>query len=471
MLFVCAVLGFAARDAAADPLGTVEFPLHVSADGRRLEDSQGRPFLVHGDTAWSLMVELTLPQIEAYLDDRQQRGVNTVIVNLIERGFGGPANQANQLPFVPSNQYDSPNEAYFAFADQVIDAAAARGMLLLLTPSYLGSGCGAQGWCQQMLDEPLSAMIAYGQFLGDRYAAKTNILWVHGGDADAGETSGALSRVNAIAEAIRERAPGHLHTAHCSRFNSAIECYDQPWLDLNTTYSDCNDSLADLRADYARLPIQSFFYFEGKYENEDSTPLGCLMDQALWATLAGGSGQVFGNNPIWLFDPGWETALNSVGSRAMSHIGRLFRSRAWFRLEPDLTGDVLVTGTGNGAAAARTADGETLLIYLPTARAFSVDLDQLSGSQARAWWFNPQTGSSVDLGTFASSGVKNFVTLARQVMVLDDAASHLPAPGSEPYWFGSEVPSASGAQLGALAALLLGAGLAALRRRAPSSRR
>jgi hypothetical protein len=452
-------------------LGQVDFPLHVSADGRRLEDSLGRPFLVHGDTAWSLMVELTDAEVLTYLDDRQQRGFNTIVVNLIERGFGGPANQAGQQPFVPTNEYDSPNEAYFAHADFVIDQAALRGMLLLLTPSYLGSGCGAQGWCDQMLDEPVADMTTYGHFLGDRYAAKTNIIWVNGGDADAGEFSGALTRVNAIANAIRERAPSHLQTAHCSRFHSAIECYDQPWLDLNTTYSDCGESLNEIQADYARTPVQPFFFLEGKYENEDSTPLGCLMDQAIWAVLGGGTGQMFGNNPIWLFDPGWPTALNSVGSRAVSHIGRLFRSRAWFAFQPDLTQSVLVTGNGNGAVAARTADGESLVIYLPTARLFSVDLNQLSGSQAHAWWFNPQTGSTADIGLFTSNKVQNFIAASRQILVLDDAASHLPAPGSQPYPFGAEVPSVSGAQRGLLAALLpFAAGLAAGWRRAASRR-
>jgi len=74
--------------------GSADFPLRLAPDGRRLEDTRGRPFLLQGDAAWSLMVALTTAEMESYLDDRRQRGFNTVLVNLIERGFGGPANAA-----------------------------------------------------------------------------------------------------------------------------------------------------------------------------------------------------------------------------------------------------------------------------------------------------------------------------------------------------------------------------------------
>ena len=113
-------------DTFADALGDVRFPLDVSADGRRLEDADGRPFLINGDAAWSLMVELDEPQAETYLEDRRQRGFNAVLVNLIERGFGGPANAGGPATFRPENDFTSPNEAYFAHVDWVIDRAARR---------------------------------------------------------------------------------------------------------------------------------------------------------------------------------------------------------------------------------------------------------------------------------------------------------------------------------------------------------
>jgi hypothetical protein len=450
--------------ASAEQLGDVDFPLAVDPSGRRLQDVVERPFLVNGDAAWSLMVELTKPEVEAYFEDRREKGFNTVLVNLIERGFGGPANREGALPFVPSNDFTAPNEAYFAHADWVIDTAAANDILVLLTPAYLGFDCGDQGWCQQMLAQPLSAMTAYGQYLGERYKDRRNVLWVHGGDVDASEYSGALSRVNAIAAGILERAPlDQLHTGHCSRQNSAIDCYDQPWLDVNNTYSDCSSSLSRVRADYAESPIQSFFYIEGDYENEGPS-LGCLIDQHAWAVLGGGSGHVFGNNPIWFFGGGWKDELSEPGSLAMAHLGDLFLSRAWFRLQPDTSAQLLTSGGGSGAAAAITGDGESLLAYVPTARSITVDAGDLASGSVHAWYFDPSSGAVTDLGLRSTAAPLGFSVPGRRVLVLDTEESQLPAPGSARYQYIPE-PSVN---------LMLGSGIALLgameRRRAAAGR-
>ena len=235
--------------------------------------------------------------------------------------------------------------------------------------------------------------------------------------------------MNAIANGIRERAPGHIHTAHCSRNRSGIDCYAEPWLDFNTTYSNCNGSFEAVQDDRERAPAFPFFYIEGSYENE-SADLGCLIDQVAWPVLGGGGGHVFGNRPIWLFAAGWEAALAASGSRAMQHVGELFRSRAWFRLDPDYAGDLLVAGAGAGALAARTSDGESILVYVPTARNLSVDLAPLSGDQAHGWWFDPVDGGSEDLGVFSATGIADFAAPGRRFLVLDDAAANLPRPGS-----------------------------------------
>jgi hypothetical protein len=446
-------------------LGAVQFPLRPAPDGRRLQDVLGRPFLVNGDAAWSLMVALTKPQVELYLEDRRQRGFNTVLVNLIERGFGGPENQDGELPFVPADDFTAPNEAYFAHADWVIDKAAEKGMLVMLAPAYLGITCGSQGWCDQMLDQPVSAMLEYGRFLGDRYRSKRNILWIHGGDTKA-SGHGASAHVDAIVEGIQERAPNRqLHSAHCSRNNSAVECYDLPWLDVNNSYSRCSSTLDAVREDYDRDPPFLFFYIEGNYENSNAS-LGCLIDQHAWSILGGATGHVFGNTPIWRFGDGWEDALASPGSQAMAHLGRLFLSRAWFRLEPDTTGAVLTAGTSD-AAAAVTSDGESIVVYVPSARTITVDATVLASSTARGWYFDPANGSVTDLGAMFATQPLSFSVPGRLLLVLDTIASELPAPGSEPYPFGVPVPGPSPwAGLPVAAALCAVARLVMTRRRA-----
>jgi hypothetical protein len=454
LIFLVALAGGPGlREAAAAESG---FPLRIAANQRQLEDSLGRPFLMNGDAAWSLMVELNTAQVETYLEDRRQKGFNTILVNLIERGFGGPANQNGDLPFVPADDFTSPNEAYFAHADQVIARAAEKGMLVLLTPAYLGFGCGSQGWCEQVLDHTVEEMRDYGRYLGARYAGYTNILWVHGGDTSA-LGQGALDHVTAIAEGILEMSPTvQLHTGHCSRNNSAVDCYDLPWLDVNNTYSACGDSLDAVHEDYDEDPVWPFFYIEGKYENENST-LACLIDQSAWSILGGTFGHVFGNNPIWKFGSGWENELSSPGSLAMAHLDDLYRSRAWFRLVPDWTGQYLTGNPGGDALAARTGDGETILVHVPDARTVSVDLGGIAGSQARGWWFDPSDGSTSDLGVFATAGGEtDFVSPGQRLLVLDDAARNLPPPGVGLYPTPVDLPALGPPLRAAALALLVG---------------
>ena len=279
-----------------------------------------------------------------------------------------------------------------------------------------------------MLDQPVSAMESYGHYLADRFGRKNNILWVHGGDTSASDHD-AESRVNAIANAIIAGAPHQLHSAHCSRNNSGIECYDEAWLDVNTTYSNCGGSLSAVRADYGRNPAQVFFHIEGNYENEGAS-LNCLIDQDAWSVLAGGVGHVFGNNPIWKFANGWENALDSDGSIAMGHLSKLFQSRAWFRLRPDT--DVVVSGGSGSTAAAVTSDGETIMVYSGSGT-LTIDVSKLAGAEAHAWFYDPVDGSSNDLGTDLATGTDSFVLPRRGVLVIDDAAANLPRPGSEPY--------------------------------------
>jgi hypothetical protein len=430
-LVVASVLG-AARYASAQLLGQVDFPVQVSADGRRFQDSQAVPFLLHGDTAWSLMVKLTQAQTADYLEDRRQRGFNAVLVNLIERGEGGPENAAGDAPFASEDDFSEPNDAYFDHADWVIDLAAQKGMFVVLTPAYLGFQCGSQGWCQQMLDQSVSAMREYGRYLGNRFAGRPNVLWVHGGDASAADY-GLLEHVTAIAEGIEEFAPTHLDTGHCFRGESGIDCYDLAWLDVNTTYSGCTGTLAQALDEYARIPARPFLYIEGRYEGTSAGPLGCLIDQQAWSVLGGATGHFFGHDRIWRFAADWQDHLDTPGAHAMEHLADLFLSRAWFRLVPDAGGDVLISGASTDAIAAQTSDGESILVYAPSARTVGVRLTGLASDSARAWWFDPATGNVSSIGVVPATGDRSFAFPGRRVLVIDDEQADLSAPASEPY--------------------------------------
>src|SRR5262245_25329465 len=137
--------------AARAVLPPVAFPLHVSSDRRHLLDANQRPFLVTADSPWSLMVGPTVAEATSYLENRRQKGFDAVLVNLVEHLFNGPTNSDGQDPFLVAGDFSTPNEAYFAHCDQVIQAAADKGIVVFLTPAYLGYQGGAEGWYQEIL--------------------------------------------------------------------------------------------------------------------------------------------------------------------------------------------------------------------------------------------------------------------------------------------------------------------------------
>ena len=155
-----------------------------------------------------------------------------------------PRNVVGEAPFLVPGDLSTPNEAYFARCDRIIERAARLGMLLLLEPCYLGyrdphwtsSGTTrragtARSWPTAW--RPATASVAT---LARATHRRANILWVMSGDRDPGE---AREHVDAMAEGIREAAPGHgLFTAHVHPGHRPVEEFaGSSWLTVNATYS------------------------------------------------------------------------------------------------------------------------------------------------------------------------------------------------------------------------------------------
>ena len=124
------------------------FPLQVTPDARHLADRSGTPFLLVGDTAWSLIAQLNDADIQRYLDDRVHRGFNAIIVNLIEHKFAShaPNNLAGVSPFLAPGDFAHPNPAYFDYAHAAVAEANRRGIAVFLCAAYLGWDGGDEGF-------------------------------------------------------------------------------------------------------------------------------------------------------------------------------------------------------------------------------------------------------------------------------------------------------------------------------------
>src|SRR5262249_11528793 len=352
----------------------------------------GAPVWLHGEAAWSLIVQPDDAELDRYLADRRARGVNALVVNLIEHKFAdhAPQDRAGDAPFTAPGDFAMPNEAYFAHVDRVLARCAAAGMVVLLAPAYLGDKGGDEGWYAEIRRNGPTKLRGYGKFLGARYRSAPNLVWLEGGDAPP---MAAGDEIEALIAGIRETDPVHLHAAHSARYRSALDDYDRPWLDLNTTYSDCEGHARQLARDARRRRSIPTLFVEGTYEGEQAS-LTCTISQAYRTLLSGASGHVFGNKPIWLFDPGWPAALDSPASRAMQHLARLIAARDLRNLVPDFTGALV---SGDDVAAARSRTGTVLAFVDSGPRTLRV-APTTGATARRASWFDPATGTTTDAG-------------------------------------------------------------------------
>jgi hypothetical protein len=411
-----------ASAAESTPLasGSVTFPLHTEAGKRYLVDAAAKPFFLHGDTAWSLIVQLMRKNVDLYLDDRQAQGFNTLLINLLEHKFANnaPKNAYGQAPFLVSGDFSTPNEQYFAHADWVLRRAAEKGFLVLLVPAYLGYGGGDEGWYQEMVANGSTKLRNYGRYLGQRYKNFTNILWTHGGDYNPPNKD----VVRAIADGIHEYDSRSLDSAHCAPETAAVDYWGaESWLQVNNIYT-YNTVYSAAMQQYERPEKLPFFMIESTYENEHSVSEQELRTQSYHALLSGAMGQVFGNAPIWYFNASgffpsistkWRQALNSHGSQSMMHVHNLFTPRRWWTLEPDSSRMILTGGLRSGkdrAVAALASNRSFAIAYMPSIRMVTMNLDQFAGPKVNARWYDPTNGtfSRVAGSPFVASGSQPF---------------------------------------------------------------
>jgi Protein of unknown function (DUF4038)/Concanavalin A-like lectin/glucanases superfamily/Putative collagen-binding domain of a collagenase len=391
------------------------YPLKLAAGKRYIVDQNNQPVFIDGEAAWSLIANLRDEDIELYLADRQQRGVNAILVNLIEHKYGdqAPRDLYGNPPFTTPGDFATRNNAYFDRAVSIVRKAGDHGIVVFLFPAYLGYTGGAEGWYQEMASNGKTKLKAYGQYVGSRFVNVDNLVWVHAGDYNPPDK--ALTE--AVADGIRSVDNRHLHTAHCAEGTSAMDYWsNEIWLDLDNvyTYPSLGSGVPVYQralAAYARAGWKPFFLMESVYENEWNTSERQIRQQSYEAVLSGGFGYFFGNSPIWRFGAGWQPALDSRGSRDMARIRSLLVGRRWDLLVPDANGSFLIAGRGGSgsdhAVAARAGDGSFGVVYIPTARSnVQVSLAGFTTGTVRARWYDPTSGTlqAVPGSPFAASG-------------------------------------------------------------------
>jgi hypothetical protein len=412
--------------AGADNSGTgdVAFPLKVSENHRYLVDSKGKPFFLLGDTPWFLQ-KLPLEDVRQVLDDRKAKGFNTLFLEILDDSRLPSRDAYGHVAFEPELNITRPVEAYWKYADTVMEEVTKRGFFVIMSDLWYGAGKGL--WMHHVTPESART---YGHFLGRRYARFQNLMWMHCGDRNPDQRLAECA--NELALAIRQEAPHHRHTAHMSHeFSSADFFNREPWLDVNMAYTYAASYLQVTKEYQRKDPIRPVILGETGYEGEPNA-IELLPDakrgdlwtphhirrNAYWAILSGVCGYCAGTR-LWRFESNWRDVLNVKSSQQAPFLRRLLESRPWWRLIPDTKHELVTAGFGQWkqadyVPAALADDGLLAMVYLPGGGMIQVAMDRLQGP-VDASWFDPASGQyqSVEGSPFDNQSKRDFTSPGR----------------------------------------------------------
>jgi hypothetical protein len=425
------------------PTLVAHWPTRVDPTGRHFQSSDGRAFFWLGDTAWLLAQASTREDADLFLETRADQGFSVIqmaAVNAERRAFAGVLvpNAYGDSAFIagdparprttPGADPDDPAEYdYWDHLDYLVDKAEAEGLVAAMFPMFVGY--------QNNGFESLTTANAYqyGAFLGERYGRRPNVLWVLCGDNNP-ETAEKRTIWNLMAKGITEGVAGSedysrtLMTCHVqNRHSSAMWFHNAPWLDFNMrqVWATFEFIHPDLMLDYARTPAKPTGLGEGSYEHgvRYSTHNGgfeihapAIRKQAYWSYLSGGY-HTYGNTNTWnlgVWTPGvtepWKQALFSEGATHLTVLRDFFDSFDWWKLVPDPT--TFVSGEGGRYrrnVAARSSDGDRIVVYLTSDRNVVLDLTRITASDTvEATWVSPVTGERTVIGRYPNEGSRTF---------------------------------------------------------------
>lgn len=436
--------------------------LRVSENNRFLVKADGSPFFWLADTAWELFHRCDREEATIYLKKRKSQGFNVIqAVALAELdGLHTP----NPYGFTPLINDDptTPNPAYFEHVDFIIDLASRLDMYIAMLPTW-GDKVNASSWgVGPEVFNPENARI-YGQWLGNRYRDRDNIVWIIGGDRAPRENSQDVAIWRNLAEGIVKGCGGQdnaLMTFHPQPRDfggSSHWFHDDEWLDFNMHQTGhCPKySYLNIRHDYQLTPVKPVLDGEPLYEDHplcfNAEDRGYSLPRDIrrimyWNIFAGACGQTYGCHDVWqMFANGrkgingplrpWQLALDLPMANQVHHLKDLMLSRPFLSRIPDQS--MIISNQEDNqdyVIATRDEHGSYAMIYFPTGKTIELNVDELEGKEFTTWWFDPRTGISIEGKILESIGSVSITPPSKGighdwVLVIDAMKSDFPIPG------------------------------------------
>lgn len=382
--------------------------LRVGTQGRILTHADNTPFLWMGDTGWHTMRLSTNEEWKKYIDNRAAKGFSVVQVHVTSSREIVP-NVHEDMPFVNG----VPNNAFWHDMEEKIQYANQKGIVVYMV------GLGASGKGSYL---PAMNTQRFAEYITGRLAGNFVIL---SPSMDARHDP----RNDQLGTFLKEAGTLHLISQHVGTHLPAAEAYHpKPYLDFTSLQTGHHGGNVQEAYDAARnwslilwkkQPVKPVINTEGMYDgrgnNEglhwremDVRKIGWLswLSGALGYTYGAGNSNskvTDSRGGVWLFNKAsesydhWEKAMDWESAFQMSHMKNFFEGITWWQLQP---AHELIknqpTDSVRMMAAAKSANGDLLVAYLPDNKAIELDLQSVAkGWKAR--WYNPVSGEYLDI--------------------------------------------------------------------------
>ena len=395
------------------------FPIKPAENGRYLVDNNNKPFFYQAETPWLIFVNLNQKEMGEMMDIRINQGFTVIQTMALTTG----TNLNGDSPF-ENNDFTKPNLAYFDHIRKGIQLAEQKGLLVGVALAW--KGCCGGDWTDIILQNGTKNCREYGRFLGKYFAGCKNLFWIQGGDADP---QGHTDHYREMALGIKESMPGAMQTYHASSGHSSSDVMnylDNSWLNFSWTYTYFRNKhnvwiylcgwgeLPEVyemnHIEYRKFPVKPYVLGESQYEGEDS--VSCkpfswpeiVRRQAYWSVLSGSCGHAYGSW-CWTVNKNWRKVENDPGANQMLHVKNLFESLEWYKLTPDLNGEIITSGAGtygktDYAVTSFIPEGNLIVAYFPPtnkeARKITINTSKMK-KLTKVQWFNPTNGQYTNI--------------------------------------------------------------------------
>ena len=415
--------------------------LRLSANKRYIEHTDGVPFFWLADTVWCGPLFADLDDWNVFLEDRVAKEF-TAIQFVMTQWRMARANAAGNPAFTGKEKV-AVNPAFFRRMDKYIDAINDAGLLAVPVLLWAIRGDENPGYSL-----PEDQKIVLAEYMIARYGAH-QVIWFLGGDGNySGERAETWKR---IGRAVFNKDQHRLATQHVrGRSWVGKEFRNEPWFSFIGYQSGHGDDEGTFRwlnqgppaTEWNNKPELPVINTEPNYEAHNGYTHRKVHNDhsvrraAYWSLLVSPTaGVTYGGQGIWgwhtkvqapadhistgLGSP-WHVAKDLPGALSMKYLHQFFRSIEWWRLIPAqevLTGQPGKKDASKFIAAAKTKEGDLLVVYLPEGGPVTLKTDSLKkGLTAR--WYHPRTGGWLDAGdinkspqTFKSADRNDWVLL------------------------------------------------------------